>query len=554
MPEQIQTIIENLKGFGTKRLALMGAMAAVIMATIVVGSIYLNRPAYETLYVGLERQDVSQIGMVLGEAGIAFDVGSDGTSVLVASGNTARARMLLAEKGLPNSANAGYELFDNVGSLGLTSFMQQITRVRALEGEIARSIQSLAGIKAARVHIVMSERANFRREEQQPSASVVIRYAGTDGSKTARSIRHLVAAAVPGLGAEKVTVLDSAGNLLAAGDDPSNTSAVRSLGVEQTVEAQIEDNIRRALTPYLGTDNFRASVKANVNTDTRQIEETIFDPASRVERSVQSVRNNEASSQRQTASPTSVEQNLPETQAVSSDGPQSSSQNDRREEITNYEINSRRVATISNGYTVDRMSVAVVVNQHRLLSILGENATPQQFEERVAEIRKVVASATGFDEKRGDVIDVSAVEFIDGLDGEALPQPGVMDAMGKYTGTLINATAFVTVAFLVAFFGLRPMAAALTAKPATALAAPSFEDVQRSLPTPDMAAGAEEPPALTNMGATSPAPIDDISRRLRPAPQERLARMVDLNEERTAQILRKWAAAEAASTVSEAAA
>jgi flagellar M-ring protein FliF len=263
VPEQIQTIIENLKGFGTKRLALMGAMAAVIMATIVVGSIYLNRPAYETLYVGLERQDVSQIGMVLGEAGIAFDVGSDGTSVLVASGNTARARMLLAEKGLPNSANAGYELFDNVGSLGLTSFMQQITRVRALEGEIARSIQSLAGIKAARVHIVMSERANFRREEQQPSASVVIRYAGTDGSKTARSIRHLVAAAVPGLGAEKVTVLDSTGNLLAAGDDPSNTSAVRSLGVEQTVETQIEDNIRRALTPYLGTDNFRASVKAN---------------------------------------------------------------------------------------------------------------------------------------------------------------------------------------------------------------------------------------------------------------------------------------------------
>lgn len=553
MPEQIRTIIENLKGFGTKRLALMGAMAAAIMATIIVGSIYLNRPAFETLYVGLERQEASQIGMVLGEAGIAFDVGADGTSVLVTSGNTARARMILAEKGLPNSANAGYELFDNVGSLGLTSFMQQITRVRALEGEIARSIQSLAGIRAARVHIVMSERANFRREEQQPSASVIIRYTGTDGGKTARSIRHLVAAAVPGLGAEKVTVLDSAGNLLAAGDDPSNTSAVRSLGVEQTVEAQIEDNIRRALTPYLGPDNFRASVKADVNTDTRQIEETTFDPASRVERSVQSVRNNEASSQRQSATPTSVEQNLPETQAAASDGPQSSSQNDRREETTNYEINSRRVATISNGYTVDRMSVAVVVNQHRLLSILGENATPQQFEERVAEIRKVVASATGFDEKRGDVIDVSAVEFIDGLDGEALPQPGVIDAMGKYAGTLINAGAFVAVAFLVAFFGLRPMAAALTAKPVPALDAPSFEDVQRSLPTPGMAANAEATPALP--GATaSQDPIDDIGRRLRPAPQERLARMVDLNEERTAQILRKWAAAEPVSTVSEAAA
>jgi flagellar M-ring protein FliF len=553
VPEQIQTIIENLRSFGTRRLALMGGMAALIMATVVVGSIYLNRPAYETLYVGLERSDASQIGMVLGEAGIEFDVGADGTSVLVAVGNTARARMLLAEKGLPNSANAGYELFDNVGSLGLTSFMQQITRVRALEGEISRTIQSLAGVKAARVHIVMSERANFRREEQQPSASVVIRYAGVDSTRTAQSIRHLVAAAGPGLGAEKVTVLDSAGNLLAAGDDPSNTSAARSLGVEQTVETQIEDNIRRALTPYLGPDNFRASVKANVNTDTRQIEETIFDPASRVERSVQSVRNNEASSQRQSASPASVEQNLPETQSVASDGPQSSSQNDRREEITNYEINSRRVATISNGYTVDRMSVAVVVNQQRLLSILGQDATPQQLADRVAEIRKVVASATGFDEKRGDVIDVSAVEFIDGLDGVALPQPGMMDSFGKYTGTLINAAAFVTVAFLVAFFGLRPMAAALTARTAPALVAPGFEEMQRSLPTPELAAESAGTPALEGAGHPAVAQADDISRRLKPAPQERLVRMVDLNEERTAQILRKWAAAEAAPASAEAA-
>ncbi|TGV77101.1 flagellar M-ring protein FliF, partial [Mesorhizobium sp. M2D.F.Ca.ET.145.01.1.1] len=102
------------------------------------------------------------------------------------------------------------------------------------------------------------------RDEQQPSASVVIRYSGIDAEKSAMSIRHLVAAAVPGLSADKVTVLDSNGNLLAAGDDPSNTSAARTLGVEQTVEAQIGDNIRRALTPYLGPDNFRASVKADV--------------------------------------------------------------------------------------------------------------------------------------------------------------------------------------------------------------------------------------------------------------------------------------------------
>ncbi|TPI54563.1 MULTISPECIES: flagellar basal-body MS-ring/collar protein FliF [unclassified Mesorhizobium] len=548
MPEQIQSIIANLRGFGVKRLAMLAGIAALVMSVIGVASVYLNRPAYDTLYVGLDRADVNQIGLVLGEAGIGFDVGSDGTSVLVPAGTTAQARMLLAEKGLPTSANAGYELFDNVGSLGLTSFMQQITRVRALEGEISRTIQSIAGVKAARVHIVMSERANFRRDEQQPSASVVIRYAGIDAEKSAMSIRHLVAAAVPGLSADKVTVLDSNGNLLAAGDDPSNTSAARTLGVEQTVEAQIGDNIRRALTPYLGPDNFRASVKADVNTDTRQTEETIFDPESRVERSVQSVRANENNNQKQASTPASVEQNLPETQTTATEGPQSSSQNDRREEITNYEINSKKIATVSNGYSVTKMSIAVVVNQDRLKAILGKDATPEQIAKRVADIQKMVTSATGFDDKRGDVIDVSAVEFIDGLDGEAIPQAGMLDSVGQHAGTLINAGAFIVVVFLVAFFGLRPMAAALTAKATPAIAGPNFDEVQRSLPTPEGTASAEAGSAVgalpgVRAGST---PLDDLRQKIRPAPQERLARMVDLNEERTAQILRKWAAQEVA--------
>jgi flagellar M-ring protein FliF len=547
VPQQIQSIISNLRAFGVRRLAMLGGIAVLVMAVIGIGSVYLNRPAYETLYVGLDRSDVNQIGLVLGEAGIGFDVGSDGTSVVVPAGTTAQARMLLAEKGLPTSANAGYELFDNVGSLGLTSFMQQITRVRALEGEIARTIQSISGIKAARVHIVMSERANFRRDEQQPSASVVIRYAGIDAEKSAMSIRHLVAAAVPGLSADKVTVLDSSGNLLAAGDDPSNTSAARTLGVEQTVEAQIGDNIRRALTAYLGPDNFRASVKAEVNTDTRQTEETIFDPNSRVERSVQSVRANENNNQKQASTPASVEQNLPETQATATDGPQSSSQNDRREEITNYEINSKKIATVSNGYSVTKMSIAVVVNQQRLTAILGKDATPEQIAKRVADIQKMVTSATGFDEKRGDVIDVSAVEFIDGLDGEAIPQAGMLDSIGQHAGTLINAGAFIVVVFLVAFFGLKPMAAALTAKATPALSGPSFDDVQRSLPTPEATAAADNAAVAALPGTRpGPTPLDDLRQKIRPAPQDRLARMVDLNEERTAQILRKWAAQEVA--------
>ncbi|MEQ1954267.1 flagellar basal-body MS-ring/collar protein FliF [Mesorhizobium sp. CN2-181] len=544
MPEQIQKIVANLQGFGPRRLAIMAGVTALVLAVLAVASIYLNRPAYETLYVGLERSDVNQIGLVLADAGIGFDVASDGTTVLVPAGKTAAARMLLAEKGLPTSANAGYELFDNVGSLGLTSFMQQVTRVRALEGEIARTIQSINGIKAARVHLVMSERASFRRDEQQPSASVVIRASDLDAAKSASAIRYLVAAAVPGLGVEKVTVLDSSGTLLAAGDDPSNSSASRSLGVERNVEMQIEDNIRRALAPYLGPDNFRASVKADVNTDMRQSEETIFDPESRVERSVQVVRSNENTSQQSSATPTSVDQNLPETQAPVTAGPQSSEQSERKEETTNYEMNSKRISTTSNGYTVTKLSIAVVVNQQRLATILGEGATPDKLAERIADIQKVVASAAGLDEARGDRLNVSAVEFIDGLDGSEIAGPGIMDSIGQHAGTMINASAFIVVVFLLAFFGLRPMVAAMQKPAATpALPSPSFDEVQRSLPNPENAEASVN--ALPGR-AVAPTALDDLRQKLKPAPQERLARMVDLNEERTALILRKWAAPEAA--------
>src|SRR5690606_1551118 len=122
VPDQIQSLIANLRSFGPKRLAMLGGVGAAVIAIILTASTYLNRPSFETLYVGLDRNDVGQIGIALAEAGIRYDVSSEGTSVLVPVGSTGQARMLLAERGLPTSSNAGYELFDNVGSFGLTSF------------------------------------------------------------------------------------------------------------------------------------------------------------------------------------------------------------------------------------------------------------------------------------------------------------------------------------------------------------------------------------------------------------------------------------------------
>ena len=161
MRQQLDILLRSLKALGVRRLVTLGTILLTLMSVIGLSAVYLNKPAFETLYVGLDRDDVNRVGIALSEAGFTFDVDNTGTSVLVAAGQASRARMILAEKGLPASSGAGYELFDNLGSLGLTSFMQEVTRGRALEGEIARSVQAINGVKAARVHIVMPDRSTF---------------------------------------------------------------------------------------------------------------------------------------------------------------------------------------------------------------------------------------------------------------------------------------------------------------------------------------------------------------------------------------------------------
>jgi len=160
---QAQQLFSSLSSLGPRKLSALGLVGFLVVALVGLGSYYLSRPDMETLYSGLDRTDVTRIGAALTEAGISFDVSAKGDAILTPFSQTAPARMLLAEKGLPRSENAGYELFDNLGSIGLTSFMQEITRVRALEGEIARTIQTLRNVRAARVHIVRFDASSVSR-------------------------------------------------------------------------------------------------------------------------------------------------------------------------------------------------------------------------------------------------------------------------------------------------------------------------------------------------------------------------------------------------------
>ena len=303
----------NIRDLGARRLIALALVGLAVILSVGFGAYYLSQPEREPLYTGLSRDDVGRIGSALQEAGISFDVSADGASVMIEHGNASRARMLLAEKGLPESGNTGYELFNQVGSFGLTSFMQEVTRTRALEGELARTIQTMDGVKAARIHIVIPDRGSFRSDQQPASASVVIRTANPEDTSAASAIRHLVAAAVPGLKIDNVTILNTEGRVLASGGEDSDgaTSGKMEL-LTKDVNHDVEDKIRRTLVPYLGLENFQVSVASVLNTDQAVTSETVFDPATRVERSVRVVKENAATQNSSDHPPTSVAQNIPD--------------------------------------------------------------------------------------------------------------------------------------------------------------------------------------------------------------------------------------------------
>jgi len=528
--DQLMELRQNLAGLGAKRLAIMSIVGVLVVALVILSAFYLSRPPKETLYTGLSQQDVARIGSALSDLNIPFDVNEQGGTVLVPYGQASRARMLLAEQGLPSAASGGYELFDQLGSMGLTSFMQEVTRVRALEGEMARTIQTMKGVKAARVHIVMADAGSFRRQARPASASVVIRTDMPGEFPGAAAIRHLVAAAVPELTVDRVSILNTNGAVLAAAGDPETMAPGKMISLEQTVSERLQQNVNMTLAPYLGVGNFQVSVAASLNTDKRQIKETTYDPENRVERSTHIIKRAESSENKTANGAVGVEQNIPEEEPTAAGADRSASKDERREEVTNFEISSRTTSTISEGYRIEKLTVAVVVNRAQLLEE-GQVSTPATMEARLQEIERLVAAATGADTSRGDVVTVSAVDFL-GQDQALAPVPDISFAehLMRHLGTIINGAVALLIAWLLIWYGVRPMVntmretAVATTEGGQLIGAGAGEN-----------GGEFEVLASDNSGL-----VEDYQRRNENSPQERLRRLIEMDELQAAAVLKQW--------------
>jgi flagellar M-ring protein FliF len=456
----VKTVLENLRGLGTRRLILLGGIGAAVVAAIVAMSIMMSQAKMTVLYSELSNAEVTRMGRAIQEIGIAFDVQQDGTAILVAPEDAPRARMALAERGLPSNGKAGYELFDEQGALGLTSFMQRVTKTRALEGELARTIQTMDSVRAARVHIVMPDREAFSRTAPTPTASVIIRTADHQQlpHEKATAVQRLVAASVPNLEPSNVTVLDTAGNILAAEAEGSSPLLSRVSDIKAQTETRMIGAVEELLTPYLGLGNFRVMATADIDRDREVVAEEIFDPDSQIERSRREMSETESSTDRSFEPPVTVEQNLPAEEVDNGPESQSSTQSTRTEETINYELSTIRRERISEGGDIERLSVAVLVNGVATTNEAGEAVYRPRTDEELQVIANVVRTAVGFDEDRGDVVTVENVEFLDvGKDIEAVGPPGVSEVVLRNLGTIIQSAVLLIVVGLLVLFGLRPL-------------------------------------------------------------------------------------------------
>lgn len=542
---QAERLWANLLALGGKRLTALAIIGVIIFAATGFAGYYLSRPTMETLYSGLDRDDVVGIGSALREAGIAFDVTADGASVTVPVGQAALARMTLAEKGLPHSGSMGNELYDKLGSLGLTSFMQEVTRVRAIEGELARTIQMMRGIKAARVHIVMSDEGSFRRERQPPSASVIIRTDGADDRMVGQAIRHLVAAAIPNMKADEVTVLNVDGRLLASGPDSIEKSPDNLLGLEKDVTQEIRERIATTLAPYLSLHNFQVSVAARLNADKTQTNETIYNPDQRAERSVRVVKERQNSQNAAGQPAAGVQTNLPKTNNNPTETKQSNDATDKREELTNYEISSKQISTTSAGFVVEGLSVAVLVNRAALTRALGDKATPDAMDKQVKEIEQLVSTAAGLHKERGDTVKIAVVDFAD-ADHDLAPveAPSFTELALRQSGSFVTAGAVVLAAALLIWFGLRPATKALLALPPEQTqeaegGLPSLGEFPVALNALDNPAGGEQN-FLIEAKDERDEFLESLLARKDKSPQRHLQKLVEFDEEVAAAILKQW--------------
>ncbi|GAB5427662.1 MAG: flagellar basal-body MS-ring/collar protein FliF [Devosia indica] len=406
----MESLTQLINRIGLPRIAAMALVAVLMLGFFGFLIMRAQTPNLAPLYSGLSLEDSSAIVTELQTLNIPYELRGEGDTILVPRDQITTMRMTLAGEGLPTRGQVGYEIFDQQSTLGATSFVQNINNVRALEGELARTIGSLNRITGARVHLALPERELFRRERQDPSASIVLTTRGELSTGEIRAIQHLVASAIEGLTPSRVSIVDEQGTLLASGtgEDVAGVMTAqndeRTLGFENRMRTRVED----MLANVVGAGRARVEVAAELDFNRSTTTQELFDPESQVVRSTQT-RESENLAGGNNGQVT-VANELPGADQNNGAGGVTE-QGTSTEEVINYEISKTTQTDVTEAGAVKRLSVAVVVDGTYADDGAGNMTYTPRSADEIAQILTLVRSAVGFSAERGDSVEVVNMQF-----------------------------------------------------------------------------------------------------------------------------------------------
>lgn len=528
-----------------RQLVLMLGLAASVALGVVLVQ-WSQEPGYRPLYSSLADKDMGQVVDALQKINVPYKMDDGSGAILIPEERIYDTRLKLAAQGLPKGTTGGFEIMEEQRSLGTSQFMEAARYQHALEGELARTIGALSNVQSARVHLAIPKQSVFLRSKQDPTASVMVNlYAGRNLEEgQVAAIVHLVASSIPNLAANSVTVIDQKGQLLTANDGSRDMrQSAGQLAYAQRLEESYIRRIEEIITPITGIGKMKAQVVADLDfTQTEQTAE-IFDaekPKLRSEQSNQQQTVNSAGAagvpgalSNQPPVSTSAEEQ-PQTDAV--DGQSGSSTvtptapvNSSSNTVRNYELDKTISHTRNPAGTIRRLSVAVVVDDRQVLDEDEELVRTPLKPEELERITTLVKEAVGFNEKRGDTVNVINAPFTAPEVIEPLPEPSFFSKPWVATAGK-NLMAGVVILLLV-FGVLRPVLSGLATR-----ALPGASPGQDMLADDRVSIGG----SAAHQGNRLPAPQNDYETNLNTT-----RALAAQDPKRVAQVVKNWVASDA---------
>jgi len=452
------------------RRILLFVAGTLMLAGFLSLMLWSSETPYRPIYTGMNEKDASAIVEMLQKEHVPYKLQGGGT-VLVPADKVYAMRLKLASQDMIPGSGSGFEIFDRSNEFGVSDFTQKINLQRAQQGELARTIEVLPQVTAARVHLVMPKESAFADHDRKASASVMLQLIGNKrvAKNTVEAIQSLVAASIPELDKSAVTIVDSSGNLLSSKDDPQAAGEGESM---QTYQSQMEKRMESRLTTMLeqvvGAGQVVARVSAKINREYVEQNSKKYNPDEQVLRSQSSTEENRTSMQSSASGVPGVASNTPGNNAALAGGPaagaekaQPSDRASRRDETNNYEISSTTEHRIVPFGSIEKLSVAVIVGGSFTADSEGVKTFVPRGKSELKGLQTLVRGAIGYDEDRGDTVELQSMPLMDISsmpDAEAL-----QSAENKAFYLEIARYSLVGIAlFLLAWFLLRPLAKRIT--------------------------------------------------------------------------------------------